>query len=811
MAQNERAPLAATSEAQQNQQDGSSVARTGDDDNATLEAALAYAARGWHVLPVDAAKRPLVAWGAERTTDAETIRGWWRRWPHAGVAIATKPSGLVVVDIDVPDAWAAVTGPEPDGCALVASTPRGGRHLFYAEPGAGMVCTATARWPGIDIRAAGGEHGGYVVAPPAPGREWQVGDPLDEADLQPMPAWLAEHLVEREHQTAPNCTPSTPRRAGTATAARLAEVASALQCVDPSEDRTHWLATIFAVHAALDGDPAGAELVEQWSATTTHAGQYVQGEANTIYRGTRAPGPGDRRPKVDAGTLFAQARRNGWTAPPVDPADLPPFLRESAETQARQSAKSHPAAADDAPNQDDPALQPFYAAWRPLRSLDEAPPPVDYLLRLPTKHGEPVPPGSLGDGFLRRGVVASLVGQGGVGKTMAMLQLAIAIAIGDRWLGYFPAPLQRGRVLIMLGEEDAEEAHRRLYWATRNLSPADRRAVEQQVVVVGLRGGQFPLLEQPKPGRTCPTIYFNTLEQVLHKRAGEHGWAAVLIDPLSRFAGIDTDLSNANGTAVVQVLERLTTAPGNPSVVAGIHSSKASRQQGQTAVVRGASALTDGVRLEMTLSRDGEQVRLATSKTNYGSMLAGKGIPVEVGEHGVLSVLADYRPGAPTAADANPLLAESLERDIAALVASVAERAGQDGRYRGSAETAGNLVGIGDKRARKALKEALHRGLLVAGGTTRDRWFAAGESRQGALPRIERGEEGDDDSRQRPISGTPPVPPNAGAANWVRGTPSLDSRHLPGIAGNCRESESDTGGQPKRRRAKRRQVEPQQP
>ena len=476
--------------------------------------------------------------------------------------------------------------------------------------------------------------------------------------------------------------------------------------------------------------------------------------------------------------------------------------------EARQSAKSRPAAADDAPNQDDPALQPFYAAWRPLRSLDELPPPVDYLLRLPTKHGEPVPPGSLGDGFLRRGVVASLVGQGGVGKTMAMLQLGIAIAIGDRWLGYFPAPLQRGRVLILLGEEDAEEAHRRLYWATRNLSPADRRAVEQQVVVVGLRGGQFPLLEQPKPGRTCPTIYFQTLESVLHKRAGEHGWAAVLIDPLSRFAGIDTDLSNANGTAVVQVLERLTTAPGNPSVVVAPHSSKASRQQGQTAVVRGASALTDGVRLEMTLSREGERVRLATSKTNYGSMLAGKGIPVEVGEHGVLSVPADYRPGAPTAADANPLLAESLERDIAALVASVAERAGQDGRYRGSAETAGNLVGIGDKRARKALKEALHRGLLVAGGTTRDRWFAAGDSRQGALPGIERGDEGDDDSRQRPISGTPPVPPNAGDANWDRGTPSLDSRQVPGIAGNCRESESDTDDgqpeQPKRRRAKRR-------
>jgi hypothetical protein len=58
------------------------------------------------------------------------------------------------------------------------------------------------------------------------------------------------------------------------------------------------------------------------------------------------------------------------------------------------------------------------------------------------------------------GEVGQLIAEGGAGKTMALCQLAVAVATGTRWLGTFEAT--RGRALLVLREEDAEEARRRL-------------------------------------------------------------------------------------------------------------------------------------------------------------------------------------------------------------------------------------------------------------------------------------------------------------------------------------------------------------
>lgn len=162
-------------------------------------AALAYAARGWSVLPIEpGGKRPLVAWTElqQRAATAEEIEAWFRRWPDANVGIVTgRVSGLVVVDVDPRHGGAeslaqAQREHGPLLPTVEAETGGGGRHLYFAHPG-GLLRNRVGLLPGIDLRG----DGGCVVAPPSlhsSGRRyrWMAGRAPGEVDLAPLPRWL---------------------------------------------------------------------------------------------------------------------------------------------------------------------------------------------------------------------------------------------------------------------------------------------------------------------------------------------------------------------------------------------------------------------------------------------------------------------------------------------------------------------------------------------------------------------------------------------------------------------------------------------
>ena len=102
-----------------------------------IEAALAYAARGWYVIPVRRDKTPLTKNGQkDGTTDADVIRAWWEKWPRANVAVVCAPSGLCVIDVDVrPEgsgmpAWREREQEHGEDQTPNAITGSGGLHIY---------------------------------------------------------------------------------------------------------------------------------------------------------------------------------------------------------------------------------------------------------------------------------------------------------------------------------------------------------------------------------------------------------------------------------------------------------------------------------------------------------------------------------------------------------------------------------------------------------------------------------------------------------------------------------------------------------
>jgi hypothetical protein len=199
-----------------------------------LRAALDAAERGWHVFPLrPAGKRPALhgaascprtgpcatghrKWEQRATTDPQRIRAAWSAGAF-NIGIATGPSGLVVVDLDMPKDNEKGSADTPGGVRTFQAlcersgqvlpttrrvrTASGGAHLYFRAPdGARLHNTAGTLGPLIDTRA----WGGYVVAAGSTvhGTAYEVTDP---APLAPLPEWLGEALTppQRTMQARP--------------------------------------------------------------------------------------------------------------------------------------------------------------------------------------------------------------------------------------------------------------------------------------------------------------------------------------------------------------------------------------------------------------------------------------------------------------------------------------------------------------------------------------------------------------------------------------------------------------------------------
>ncbi|MER5464086.1 bifunctional DNA primase/polymerase [Streptomyces sp. NPDC002668] len=292
--------------------------------SALYQAAQDAAARGWHVFPlIPGDKRPAIRdWAERATTDPERIARCWAHAPY-NIGIATGPSRLVVVDLDMPKSaddtpsadWAAhgvangadvlkvlcdQHGQPYPSATYTVGTWSGGTHLYFAAPEGEELRNTTGDsskglgWK-VDTRAVGG----LVVAAGSTfrGRPYTV---VDESPVQPLPGWLLELL-----RPAPLPPQKPVTVALTARDRRTAFLRSAvngeLKRVTSSGDNQHNNA-LYIASVALGQLVAGGELTETdvtgWLLTAAlQVGQRDREARRTIASGLRA---GVGRPRTVA-------------------------------------------------------------------------------------------------------------------------------------------------------------------------------------------------------------------------------------------------------------------------------------------------------------------------------------------------------------------------------------------------------------------------------------------------------------------------------------------------------------------------------
>lgn len=276
----------------------------------------------------------------------------------------------------------------------------------------------------------------------------------------------------------------------------------------------------------------------------------------------------------------------------------------------------------------EPAALPWVAA--DLAWVTEELPPREWLIH-DHASGTAADSGSLalGRGMLPRGKVGMLMAGGGTGKTYALVALALSIATGKPWLGWYPmGASRRGRVALILGEEDRDEVRRRIFTQARGMGlDLEERARVSGVITLGGAGLDLCLLRtDPKTHAVVRSERARELEKHLVATAGD-GWDAILIDPLSRFAGAESEVDNSAATRFVEELERFAKLPGAPAVLVAHHTSQGARSSGDDSAVaaRGVTGLTDGVRWAMAMTPVDTTglglgfgvVELVNNKSNY--------------------------------------------------------------------------------------------------------------------------------------------------------------------------------------------------
>jgi len=294
---------------------------------------------------------------------------------------------------------------------------------------------------------------------------------------------------------------------------------------------------------------------------------------------------------------------------------------------------------------------------------DSEPAPLHYLIRTSPEAGSP--------GVIELGTAGYLVGEGGIGKGFAALDLALAVAASstaDRvpWLGADGLHVNEpGHVLFLTAEDQERHIKRRLFdlAAVRGLSEGARTRALSRLHVICTKDRPELRAKRLQSDEGPPTAEGDQLLAELRAAAmarlekqggnpkatdGSVPWRLIVVDTLSRTAAAEAETNPHIASQYTQLLESLTDCNPDgcaPAAVIALHHTGKGKGRGDGArAARGSSALTDDARWVGVLTYPkghSEKDSLLpwrwfnVAKVNHGPPIAP--LALYQGEHGILS------------------------------------------------------------------------------------------------------------------------------------------------------------------------------
>jgi RecA-family ATPase len=330
----------------------------------------------------------------------------------------------------------------------------------------------------------------------------------------------------------------------------------ALNAINPDIDYEDWIAIGQALHSEF-----GEQGRNAWYAWSSLGSKY-QGEKD-LDSHWKSFGKKDG---VKLGTLYKHAMDHGWQQPTKT------SERKSAVEDFGIKYIEQPQTPEEKPK----------SRWQPvslnLTKLD----PIDYLV----------------DGFFAHSF-SVIAGQPGVGKTTAMLSIALTAA---GFILNSEIKCEARRKIIYVSEDTAQ-VKRSLYAYSKHMNIDPIQLNDYFILIESIRSTADELIE----------LAHNVIENTINN---ERPW--VIIDTANATLDIENENDNSQVGAFMAALKQTIFTKLNTSICIITHTAKTMSKEDDSAMARGASAYTGDATLTAVLFMDEENNRyLRLIKTRY--------------------------------------------------------------------------------------------------------------------------------------------------------------------------------------------------